>query len=111
MTKEEKRLAKESKQLKSLIKERSRPTFKGYFAVLMCLIILFQLLDMMATTVWNNLQEVIVRDFAGLAHDAVAVFHQYFNNAAADGAEAHYCNLCHVKTPPVLRLAEAERPA
>lgn len=70
MTKEEKRLAKESKQLKSLIKERSRPTFKGYFAVLMCLIILFQLLDMMATTVWNNLQEVIVRDFAGLAHDA-----------------------------------------
>ena len=70
MTKEEKRLKKESKQLKSLIKEKNRPTFKGYFAVLMGLIILFQLLDMMATTVWNNLQEVIVRDFAGLAHDA-----------------------------------------
>lgn len=70
LLREEKRVLREKKELEALKLARSKPDFKGYFIVLMGLIILFQLLDMMATTVWNNLQEVIVRDFAGLAHDA-----------------------------------------
>ena len=70
MNKQEKRLLKEQKELSRLKKAQERPDFKGYFGVLMALIILFQLLDMMATGIWNNLQEVIVRDFAGLDPNA-----------------------------------------
>lgn len=70
MTKEAKRQLREKKELERLKLERDKPSIKGYFLVLMGLIVLFQLLDMMATNVWNHLQEVIVRDFAGLAHDA-----------------------------------------
>ena len=69
MTKE-KQLLKEQKELSKWLAAESKPDYKGYFVILMALILLFQLLDMMATTIWNNLQEVIVRDFAGLTHDA-----------------------------------------
>lgn len=69
MTKE-KQLQKEQKELSKWLAAESKPDYKGYFVILMALILLFQLLDMMATTIWNNLQEVIVRDFAGLTHDA-----------------------------------------
>ena len=70
MTKEEKRMEKEQKELLRLKKAQSKMDYKGYFIILMALILLFQLLDMMATGIWNNLQEVIVRDFAGLAPNA-----------------------------------------
>ena len=70
MNKQEKLLAKEQKELTRLKAAQAKPDFKGYFAILMALIILFQLLDMMATGIWNNLQEVIVRDFAGLDPNA-----------------------------------------
>ena len=70
MTKEEKRIEKEQKELSKLKKAQSKMDYKGYFIILMALILLFQLLDMMATGIWNNLQEVIVRDFAGLAPNA-----------------------------------------
>ena len=70
MDKNEKRYQREQKQLAKLKLAQSKPDYKGYFIVLMALIILFQLLDMMATSIWNNLQEVIVRDFAGLDPNA-----------------------------------------
>ena len=70
MNKQEKMLLKEQKELARLKAAQAKPDFKGYFAILMALIILFQLLDMMATGIWNNLQEVIVRDFAGLDPNA-----------------------------------------
>ena len=70
MNKLEKKLAKEQKELLRLKAADKKPDIKGYFFILMGLIILFQLLDMMATGIWNNLQEVIVRDFAGLAPNA-----------------------------------------
>ena len=70
MNRQEKLLAKEQKELTRLKAARSKPDFKGYFIILMGLILLFQLLDMMATGIWNNLQEVIVRDFAGLDPNA-----------------------------------------
>lgn len=70
MKKEEKRIAREQKELARLKKEQAKPDFKGYFFVLMGLIVMFQLLDMMATTVWNNLQDAIVKDFAGLGFNA-----------------------------------------
>ena len=70
MNKQEKRLAKEQKELLRLKAAQNKTDFKGYFIVLMALILLFQLLDMMATGIWNNLQEVIVRDFADLDPNA-----------------------------------------
>ena len=70
MDKLEKKLAKEQKELLRLKAADNKPDFKGYFFILMGLILLFQLLDMMATGIWNNLQEVIVRDFAGLDPNA-----------------------------------------
>ena len=70
MNKLEKKLAKEQKELLRLKAADKKPDIKGYFFILMGLIILFQLLDMMATGIWNNLQEVIVRDFAGLDPNA-----------------------------------------
>lgn len=70
MDKNEKRLQKEQKELARLRLAQAKPDYKGYFIILMALIILFQLLDMMATGIWNNLQEVIVRDFAGLDPNA-----------------------------------------
>ena len=70
MNKQEKQLAKEQKELLRLKAAQNKPDFKGYFVILMALILLFQLLDMMATGIWNNLQEVIVRDFAGLDPNA-----------------------------------------
>ena len=69
MTKE-KQLQREQKELRKWLDASAKPDYKGYFIILMALVLLFQLLDMMATTIWNNLQEVIVRDFAGLTHDA-----------------------------------------
>ena len=70
MNKLEKKLAKEQQELLRLKTADAKPDFKGYFIILMGLILLFQLLDMMATGIWNNLQEVIVRDFAGLDPNA-----------------------------------------
>ena len=70
MNKQEKQLEKERKELLRLKAAQNKPGFKGYFVILMALILLFQLLDMMATGIWNNLQEVIVRDFAGLDPNA-----------------------------------------
>ena len=61
MNKQEKQLLKEQKELIRLKNAQEKRDFKGYFVVLMALILLFQLLDMMATGIWNNLQEVIVR--------------------------------------------------
>lgn len=66
MDKNERKLKREQKQLAKLKIAQNKLDYKGYFIILMALIILFQLLDMMATGIWNNLQEVIVRDFAGL---------------------------------------------
>lgn len=66
----DKKHLKEQKELLRLRTAEHKPDFKGYFFILMGLIILFQLLDMMATGIWNNLQEVIVRDFAGLDPNA-----------------------------------------
>lgn len=74
MRKEEKQLIKEKKQLLKLKAAQAKADYKGYFIMMMALIILFQVLDMMATGIWNNLQEVIVRDFAGL--DANAAIHE-----------------------------------
>ena len=70
MDKKEKKLQREQKELARLKLAQVKPDYKGYFFILIGLILLFQFLDMMATTIWNNLQEVIVRDFAGLTHDA-----------------------------------------
>ncbi len=70
MDKKEKQLLKEQKELQKLRIMRDKPDYKGYFVMMIALVLLFQFLDMMATTIWNNLQEVIVRDFAGLTHDA-----------------------------------------
>ena len=72
MTKE-KQLMKEQKELQKLRALQAKPDYKGYFFMMIALVLLFQFLDMMATTIWNNLQEVIVRDFAGLSHDASIV--------------------------------------
>ena len=70
MDKNEKRRLKEQKELERLRIAQAKPDYKGYFVMMIALVLLFQFLDMMATTIWNNLQEVIVRDFAGLSHDA-----------------------------------------
>ena len=70
MDKKEKQLLKEQKELQRLRLAQSKPDYKGYFVMMIGLVLMFQFLDMMATTIWNNLQEVIVRDFAGLTHDA-----------------------------------------
>ena len=70
MDKKEKQLLKEQKELQKLRLAQSKPDYKGYFVMMIALVLMFQFLDMMATTIWNNLQEVIVRDFAGLTHDA-----------------------------------------
>ncbi len=70
MDKMEKQRLKEQKELQRLRLAQDKPDYKGYFIVMIGLVLLFQFLDMMATTIWNNLQEVIVRDFAGLTHDA-----------------------------------------
>lgn len=70
MTKQERQQRKEARQLTRLQKIQSTPDYKGYFIVMMGLVILFQVLDMMATGVYGNLQEVIVKDFAGLAYNA-----------------------------------------
>ena len=73
MDKKEKQLLREQKELNRLRIAQAKPDYKGYFFIMIGLVLLFQFLDMMATTIWNNLQEVIVRDFAGLSHDASIV--------------------------------------
>lgn len=65
-----KKRMREEKQLRRLRSLQAKPEYKGYFFVMMALIFLFQIFDMMATSVYSNLQEVIVTDFAGLAYDA-----------------------------------------
>lgn len=69
MTRTERAQTKEARQLKRLYKMQEKPDYKGYFAMMMGLIILFQLFDIMATGVYSNLQEAVVLDFAGLSFD------------------------------------------
>lgn len=69
MTRAEKLRAKEAWQLQRLQAMQAKPDYKGYFVVMMGLILLFQLFDIMATGVYSNLQEAVVLDFAGLRFD------------------------------------------
>ena len=62
---------KEKKQLEKFKKMLAKPDYKGYFFVMIGLVILFQLFDGMATGIFGTLQEAVVKDFAGLPFDAV----------------------------------------
>ena len=61
---------KEKKQLEKFKKMLAKPDYKGYFFVMIGLVILFQLFDGMATGIFGTLQEAVVKDFAGLPFDA-----------------------------------------
>lgn len=61
---------KEKKQLEKFKKMLAKHDYKGYFFVMIGLVILFQLFDGMATGIFGTLQEAVVKDFAGLPFDA-----------------------------------------
>lgn len=61
---------REQKQLARFRRKLAKPDYKGYFFVMIGLVILFQIFDQMATGIFGTLQEAIVKDFAGLSYDA-----------------------------------------
>ena len=52
---------KEKKQLEKFKKMLAKPDYKGYFFVMIGLVILFQLFDGMATGIFGTLQEAVSR--------------------------------------------------
>lgn len=60
----------ESRQLERFRRQLARPETKVTFVVMITLAILFQMFDQMATGIYSNFQEAVVRDFAGLSFDA-----------------------------------------
>lgn len=69
MTADKKRRGEE-KQLQKFRRMLAQPDYKGYFFVMILLVILFQILDQMTTGIFGTMQEAIVRDFSGLAPNA-----------------------------------------
>lgn len=70
MTRDEKKARSEQRQLQRFKGMLAKPDYKGYYAVMIGLVLLFQMFDLMATGIYSNLQEAIVLDFAGLPFNA-----------------------------------------
>lgn len=61
---------RERKQLEKFRRMQAQRDYRGYFIVMIALVMLFQLFDQMTTNIFGTMQEAIIKDFAGLAYNA-----------------------------------------